>query len=428
MRTIHIYHATYNYLATPSGVSTLRSSVMHNLRLKNKPGQPQWHNELTEHNLIWQNRQVQPLDALSIDERLALVDELVPKPAMRERKRWQKTRSAYKYKLQKAATKERKYAKRYNNPAHIEAADILDMLWQVDPDCEIGPQWYRALERLTIRRKEQRLNAVSKFIRAHNQLINEKPTRNVTHLQEGVIKIPSDWQVTHEDITPQEWLEFVERFLTTYFPDYSIKLMLVHDDEREIEEQATAHIHYYLDGQHATFGHWDLIKSQIEAVNAFTRQKNQHAEHPEPLLRENVKLTRKEMAVYGERYQSMFYDFFNKELAHRKGLNAERKPKEETQTPEYKEMLRQANLPKAQRDYQFATRHATLTLARCMQLTEVILTSRDQQHKSNEAKYRKKLVEALEGITDSTTRRMVTEACELRLGGRNAHSELEKVR
>lgn len=134
------------------------------------------------------------------------------------------------------------------------------------------------------------------------------------------------------------------------------------------------------------------------------------------------------MAVYGERYQSMFYDFFNKALAHRKGLHAKRKPREETQTSEHQEMLKQAKLPKAQRDYQFATRHASQTLARCMQLTEVILASRDQQHKPNEAKYQQKLVEALEGITDSTTRRMVTEACELRLGGKNVHLELEKVR
>lgn len=428
MKTIRLYHATYNYLATPSGVATLRSSVMHNLRMQRREGEPQWHAELTRHNLLWQNRQVQPLDALSINERQTLVDELVPKPALRERKRWQKVRSAYKYKLKDAATKERKYAQRYDNPAHIEAADILDMLWQVDPDCEIGPHWYRALERLTIRRKSQRLNAVSKFIKAHNQLVHEKPTKNVTHLQEGVIKIPAEWQVTHQDITPQEWFEFVERFLTTYFPQYAIKLMVAHDDEREVDEQAGAHIHYYLDGQNSTFGHWDLIKSQIEAVNAFTREQKQETEHPAPLLRENCKLTREEMAVYGERYQSMFYDFFNKALAHRKGLHAKRKPREETQTSEHQEMLKQAKLPKAQRDYQFATRHASQTLARCMQLTEVILASRDQQHKPNEAKYQQKLVEALEGITDSTTRRMVTEACELRLGGKNVHLELEKVR
>ena len=427
MKTIHIYHATYNYLATSSGVATLRSSVMHNLRLESKSSAPQWHRELTHLNLIWQDRKVQPLEALSRKERKAIVDELVPKPAKRERKRWLKARSAYKHKLKKAAAEERKYAQRYDNPTHNEAADILDMIWQFSTDSEIGMNWYRALDALTLRRKRQRLNAVSKFIHAHNQLIDEKPTKNVTHLQEGVIKIPSEWQVTHHDITPQEWFDFTERFLTTYFPQYGIKLMVVHDDEREIDEQTGMHIHYYLGGQNGMFGHWDLIKSQIEAVNAYTREANEQAEHPATLLRENCKLTREEMTVYGERYQSMFYDFFNKQLAHHKGLNARCKAKEETQTPEHQEMLRQAKLPKAQRDYQFATRHASHTLARCMQLTEVILTCREQQHHKNEAAYIQKLHEALEGITDNETQRVVREACRLRLDDGKTGLELKKV-
>lgn len=81
MKTIRLYHATHNYLATPSGVATLRSSVMHNLRLESKSSAPQWHSELTHLNLIWQDRKVQPLEALSLKERQAIVDELVPKPA-----------------------------------------------------------------------------------------------------------------------------------------------------------------------------------------------------------------------------------------------------------------------------------------------------------------------------------------------------------
>ncbi|MFC5081050.1 hypothetical protein VTH8203_03513 [Vibrio thalassae] len=427
MKTIHIYHATYNYLSTPLEVASLRSSLMHNLRMQQRENEPHWNESFAHTNLVWLNHKVQPLDELSENERKALVEGLLPKSAARERKRWQKMRSAYKYKLKKAAVEERKYAKKHSNPAYIEAADILEMLWQVDSDCEIGTYWFNALERLTIRRKSQRLNAVSKFIQAHNQLVGEKPTQNVTHLQEGVIKVSSEWQVTHHDIAPYEWFNLVECFLTKHFPQYNIKLMVVHDDEREVDKQRCAHIHYYLDGQNSTFGQWDLVKSQIQVVNDYTREMNPQVNAPIYLLRDNCKLTREEMVVYGERYQCMFYDFFNKEFAHSKGLGAKRKPKKQTQPPKHKEAIKQAKQPEAQRDYQSGATHTSQMLARCMQLIEIILSSSKREHEQNETKYHQMLNETLEGIDDCAIRRIVTEACQLRLSGKNANLEWEKV-
>ncbi len=195
-----------------------------------------------------------------------------------------------------------------------------------------------------MQRKKQRLKMLETYLNAHNQLQHRAPTNNI-FIQEGIFKIPHRWDVGSDLVNASDYIEFTRLFLVHYFPDYEIKTIICHDDERDKNQNTGCHTHYFLSALNQKTNKFDLHKRQIQVVSEYIEK----VTGVKDFFPNDSKLTREETQDFGHYFQRMVQDFANEHLCRSKGLLVEFSTETERRSKQRKEMDQQAKLPKSQR-------------------------------------------------------------------------------
>lgn len=358
LKTIHLFHRRINFTSRLEDINKGRCSVAHSLRIEcGNTKTLEWLPELSHYNQVWLPRYgTRPLDSLTNENKTSLAQFIAPKPRLNNQTRLQKKLSDNKRKLKKAKASE---AKQGHNK--IEAV----LTWLIDhPRDKLIKLDLKRTAKLDMSRAKQRMRAIARYIETHNQLATTPRNSNCLYVQEGVLKIPHQWQVTTEQISAQEFIDATRGFLAHHFPDYPIKAIFYHHDERKLDEvtgqyaDTGAHTHYYLSGRNRHTGEYDLNHAQLKVVDAYMRKID-----VAPLLDDEelateakedataLRLTREQAQRFGEYFQRMLYDYLNNEWLQPKGLQAEFAPETVRKSKQRQKMNEQAKLPKHAREF-----------------------------------------------------------------------------
>ncbi|WCE28802.1 hypothetical protein [Vibrio sp. SCSIO 43137] len=389
-RDIHYFHRRGNYTSQLDGRLRCEASLKHSLRItailpdsqaKAKSTKKlEWNEKLSDRNLIWCNGRLSQLDTWSEEARTELLHHIAPVPRIKNQKRLQTQHRQYKNKMKTAIASETKKGNR-------EAAEFLQTV--LDTDEHVSYSKIAKFEKLNMQRKRQRIKMLETYLNAHNQIQRRAPT-NAVYLQEGIFKVPHQWQVGSDTVSLKEYIKLTCKFLTHYFPQYPIEAIIGHDDERSVEQDTGCHPHYFLSGRNSETGEYDLHKRQIQVVNEYIRK----VYSVEGFFPQKSKLSREESQDFGRFFQKMVRDFANEHLFHAKGLNIVFAPETERQSERRKEMNREATLPKSERSYNYHTHQLELIQDK-IELTE-------KKHASllcEQVKIEKQLTQ----LTDDTT-------------------------
>ncbi len=345
-------------------------TLMHSLRIKSAQTKDlEWQDELAGENLIWLGGKVQKLSEFNGDDKLELLYSIAPKPPVRYKRKHQSNRRKYKSKVKKAIRSEAR-------KGHKEAADFMASILDYDDEKFISYAKLEQFKALKMTRKNQRIKMLETYLESHNLLCNSPANENALYLQEGLFKIPHQWGIGTDIIPKESYITAVRDFLSKYFTDYPIEMIVCHHDERSLEEDTGAHSHYFLSGRSSKTGRYDLHKTQIKVVNKYIKQ---HGDIDDRLP-ENAQLNRIQAQVFGEYFQRMFYDYVNQNLLTTKGIVAEFAPETERQSQERKMINRESKLPKRKRSYNMKSREAEVAQSR---LDELLAYQQAEESKLN---------------------------------------------
>ncbi|WP_084885886.1 hypothetical protein [Vibrio sp. qd031] len=351
MKTIRSFHRVKNYTSKPSDRVMCEHSLAHSLRIApptapKKTKRMEWNSKLASKNLIYTGSTIKPLEHMTESSRLELLYEVAPGLKLRNQAKLQTQKRQYRRKLKKAIDSEKKSQ---NFAAASFMENILNSVEFVDYDR------IQDFGKLPMKRRDQRIKMLATYLNAHNQLRN-KPNANNTFIQEGIIKVPHQWQVGTDIISLEDYIMFTRQFLEYHFPDYPIKLIVGHDDERSTDSNTGAHTHYFISARNRNTGEYDLRKAQINVVNEYIRQRSLD----EKLLPHDGKMTRVQAKEFGHYYQCLARDFANEYLFKQHSLKAEFAPDSEKKSARRKKMNAEANLPKSERSHNYYTHQLEL--------------------------------------------------------------------
>ncbi|HAS6725324.1 TPA: hypothetical protein N3C02_002506 [Vibrio parahaemolyticus] len=340
MRTIRLFHRRMNYSSTTESRVKCEHSLAHSLRITPPTNAKiskklEFNEELSQHNFIWIKNHISPLESWTETERLELLYKIVPEPRVHNQLKLQTQQRQYRRKMKNAIDSEIK-------SGNTDAAKFLQSILEAD-----GHVSYSSIQKfslLTMQRKKQRLKMLETYLNAHNQLQHRAPTNNI-FIQEGIFKIPHRWEVGSDLVNASDYIEFTRLFLVHYFPDYEIKTIICHDDERDKNQNTGCHTHYFLSALNQKTNKFDLHKRQIQVVSEYIEK----VTGVKDFFPSNSKLTRKETQDLGHYFQRMVQDFANEHLCRSKGLLVEFSTETERRSKQRKEMDQQAKLPKSQR-------------------------------------------------------------------------------
>ncbi|EGR1984929.1 TPA: hypothetical protein GRI96_18975 [Vibrio parahaemolyticus] len=262
MKSIRFFHRRYNFTSNQKDRSRCERSLMHSLRIvteANTAKQFEWDENLSDSNLIWRNGETLLLNSLSDERKEQLLFTTAPTPLVRDHTKLQTRHRQYRKKIKTAITAE------YKN-GNDAAAKFLEEI--LDSSGHVSYSKIDLFKTMVMSRKNQRVKMLETYLDAHNQT-QSRPNLNCTFIQEGIFKIPHQWKVSSEQISLHEYVDFTVKFLTHHFPDYPIKMVIGHDDERDAEENTGAHTHYFLSARNTITGEFDLLRSQKIVVNQY---------------------------------------------------------------------------------------------------------------------------------------------------------------
>ncbi|PJC86472.1 hypothetical protein CSW98_09690 [Vibrio sp. HA2012] len=345
MRAIHIFHRRVNYTSVSADRMKCEKSLRHSLRLITESSSDstkkfEWNKKLSHNNIIWYEGGISPLDNYTTQERWEVLYDIAPEPEIRDKTKLLNQQRQYRLKIKKAICSEEK-------AGHTEAVKLLKKV--IDTKRFVGSEVLDELKRAPLNRPQQRLNMVYKYLNAHNRLIYRVPSNNNVYVQEGIFKIPHQWQVTSTVIDLRIYIEFTHQFLTEHFPEFEVKAIFGHDDERLEEQQTGLHTHYFISGRKNLTNEYTLHKKQIEVVNKYLSD-NGRTEEQLPV---DGKMTHQQSRLFGRYFQEMFLDYTNKQLLNQHGLMAEFTDETERKSYQYRKMNEQAKLPKGDREFNF---------------------------------------------------------------------------
>ncbi|MCL1107786.1 hypothetical protein [Shewanella algicola] len=191
------------------------------------------------------------------------------------------------------------------------------------------------------------------YINAHNALIDKPKTLNFTNFQEILFKIPIVNGIGTDIVSGKEMMQTMKEFIVHFYPDYPIKLMLLHDDERLAHENTGAHVHAFISGQNALTGEYDLRIAQIKKVNEFLFKRDGMSA---TLFSETGRLNYEQAGDVAHHMQEMFYEFVNEHLFHPKDINAAFHTESIRKSEKRKQMRREAKLAKRDRAFNYHAR------------------------------------------------------------------------
>ena len=343
-KTIHHYHSRRNYTSLLASRLKCDASLWHSLRMalspkKKKTKKLEWDKDLAGNNLIWCNGKLSKLDNWSEEERLEFSYRIAPVPRIHNQKRLQTQLRQYRLKMKKAVESEIR-------KGNQEAAEFLQTV--LDSDRHVPYSRIDTFAKLNMQRKKQRIKMLETYLNAYNQLQQRAPTHAV-YLQEGLFRIPHKWEVGSDIISLEEYIEFTRQFLTDHFPEYPIKGIIGHDDERGKDQKTGLHTHYFLSGRNSATVKYDLHKKQVQVVNDYI----EHEYSVKKFFPKDGNLTHKQSQDFGRYFQKMIRDYANNNLYNPKGLHVVLAPETERQSDQRKQMNKEAKLPKSERSYNF---------------------------------------------------------------------------
>lgn len=351
LKTIRQLYRHLNYTSSSNDRVKCRKSVFHSLRINPDSMRDkaifEWNPELTDKNLIYHSDQIIPLHDLADDRKMELLLDIIPSARIHNEQKW-------KTKMYKARCALKKSTATLTSEDCGDAAALIEVLLTDKRNyiSEFDQEWIvREFEDCSMPRKQQRVKQIKTYIEALN-LLNDAAPKTATFVQEGIFKIPRQWKVGTDVISLKEYILFMKKFLTSHFPDYPIKAIVGHDDERSENENIGAHIHYYLSARNEKSRFYDLRKSQIRVINEYLKKK-----HPtvDPLP-EDGDLKYNETGAMGSYFQQMFQEYTNEHLLNDKGLHAKFTSDTEKAQDRYQHMIRESKLPKDKRSYSFHTK------------------------------------------------------------------------
>ncbi|GMQ48673.1 hypothetical protein [Vibrio sp. 10N] len=345
-KPVRFFYRHFNYNSTPSSRKKCEVSLRHSLRISpsmDSVKKLEWNSALSRNNLAIVNGKDLNLSQLTEEERWKILSDIAPEARVRDHTRLKTQHRQYKAKLKKAIDTEYKLG-------HYEAADFIHSI--INNPSIISPFELNRAKAFEMARPKQRLNAIKKYINAHNTFVGKPKSERATYIQEGIFKIPAHWGIGSDIISMQEYMRFTERFLLHHFPQYSNPLIVGHDDERLEEENTGLHTHYFISGQNLTTGEYDLRRSEIKLVNKYLVSCGRESE----VLPENGRLNHRQTILLGRYFQEVVQAYTNKWLLNPKGYHAEFSEESEKRTEQYQRMIRQAKLPKSLRDFNYYSR------------------------------------------------------------------------
>lgn len=355
MKEIRFFHRRFNFTSKPVDRVKCEHSLAHSLRIAppttaNKAKKLEWNEELADSNLIWLGSNILSLNSVSEEERLELLYQFAPEPKIRNQSKLQTQQRQYRLKIKKAIESE-------TSKGNVDVAKFLQDI--LNTKGHVSYSRIEQFKKLPMQRKGQRIKMLETYLNAYNQL-QQRPAANHVFLQEGIFKVPHRWNVGTEVISVEEYILFTQRFLDDHFPDYPVRAIIAHDDERSIEATTGAHTHYFISGQNSQTGKYDLRKTQIRVVNEYISSSFPEEE----LLPDDGKLSRKLTKKFGHYFQCMVMDYANEHLFKSKALRADFAPETEQKSELRKKMDREASLPKSERSHNHYTHQLELAQAK----------------------------------------------------------------
>lgn len=284
-----------------AGLAQLRSSLSHSLRTVKK-GELEFNEQLSKHNRIVYQGKIIALDSLSIDERKAIVNDIVSSVsadvnAHQDITKFKNDRSKYVSKLKTLVKKD-------NEPDELKRLiqSVLDESGATDLSI------VNTLDEMSLKRVNDKKSALTNYIELHNKIVNSADDlahKKKTVIQESFFKFPSRNNIS--EVKPEDYLKIIHSFHRQYLPDYEIKACVFHGDEvlSKDDMKNGVHPHIFISGKNSKTGQYDLVNAQLQVVNQHLKNTNR----PE-LKNDSFQSAQK----IGEAYQELVYQFVNKKL------------------------------------------------------------------------------------------------------------------
>lgn len=284
-----------------AGLAQLRSSLSHSLRTVKK-GELEFNEQLSKHNRIVYQGKIISLDSLSIDERKAIVNDIVNSVSADLNAHQNTTK--FKNDRSKYASKLKTLAKKDNEPDELKT--LIQSL--LNDSNTIDLAIVDRLDEMSLKRANDKKSALTNYIELHNKIVNSADDlahKKKTVIQESFFKFPSRNKIN--EIEPKHYLQIIHSFHRQYLPDYEIKACVFHGDEvlSKDDMKNGVHPHIFISGKNSKTGQYDLVHAQLEVVNQHLRNTNR------PVLKNNSFQSAQKI---GEAYQELVYQFVNKKL------------------------------------------------------------------------------------------------------------------
>ena len=380
-----MYYARYNFTGTNR--SKARSSLQHSLRLAiESTKETEWNTSLSNENFIQingENGEILSLDKLTKADKKALIDDILSgeQPA-KDRKKMMTNRSSYLHKIKSAIESETKNG-------NLEAVSLLEKLRDTPQNAPISPTIINNFDDVTMSRKSQKMKMISLYFQAHNSLIGDLGTRNKTFMQEAIIKFPHKWGVDEDDLSRDDHMSYLQGFYKRNFPDYPVKMVAYHHDERTDTEKTGAHAHTFISARNEKTGEYDLIRAQVKFVNEYI-ELNEPDEPAFPLERA---MKYAENQRFGSIFQKIMYKDVAANLLKDKEIQLTMSPEQERRSELRKRMKEESRLPKSQRIHSHLTRMNELELAA---KDKIVTVSHELKHVLDEKEIAQNAILAME--------------------------------
>ncbi len=364
MRNCTLFYSFANYGLNKKGRRTGKATLIHSLRLKeqlelkqkylNKSHElmrtkneidVEWDSSLSHANLIDTSDGIVPLDTFTQAQRQQLLLDVVEPPLLSTANTsdFGKIKSRAKYKLSDWIKK----------GSFCDAGIVfINEILASENVVNVHHSKYR-FNLFDMKRKSQKTEQLVNYINAHNALIDKPKTLNFTNFQEILFKIPIVNGIGTDIVSGKEMMQTMKEFIVHFYPDYPIKLMLLHDDERLAHENTGAHVHAFISGQNALTGEYDLRIAQIKKVNEFLFKRDGMSA---TLFSETGRLNYEQAGDVAHHMQEMFYEFVNEHLFHPKDINAAFHTESIRKSEKRKQMRREAKLAKRDRAFNYHAR------------------------------------------------------------------------
>ncbi|PML28915.1 hypothetical protein BCT82_05485 [Vibrio breoganii] len=347
-KKIHIFTSQKNYTNSAKDKSKLKISLAHSLRCISKMPidsleKIQWDDSLSHLNMLFKDGLATPLNQISEDQKISLIDKLI-QPPIHDKRRKQTKRANYAKKIRKTIQTE-------IANGNQQAVNLLNQLLDHKPQQEIDFQAVLAsMEGVFTSRHKQRLNMVEMYITAHNSLTTLEHAGSHTRYQEVVFKIPEKWGVTNDEFNAEQSFGLVRNFLKQLLPDHPILFATTHADENFIEG-LTPHIHVFIDGKNARTKQFDLRARELESIDQYVHTNGLDVDD---WITIKKKKDHNHSQGRGRFWQKIFLNATNAYFEYNSiSLNAKRAEKTEDYEQQLKDMRRESKRPKAQRSHNY---------------------------------------------------------------------------